>query len=109
MPKDTHFMSTCKYKTIVLYIILSTMLHANEESNCTQEMVGLLEEVSTYAIDEKVNINDLPSTVEVMRQQELVELGINTIAEALTLLSGVEISLNSTGQPQWRLVKPRTT
>ena len=92
-------MSTCKYKTIVLYIILSTMLHANEESNCTQEMVGLLEEVSTYAIDEKVNINDLPSTVEVMRQQELVELGINTIAEALTLLSGVEISLNSTGQP----------
>jgi len=62
--------------------------------------LGLLEsfeEVSSIATKTKLNVDDMPSTVNVLRGEQLQRLGINNLAEALALLPGIEMDRTPVG------------
>jgi iron complex outermembrane receptor protein len=62
--------------------------------------LGLLEsfeEVSSIATKTKLNVDDMPSTVNVLKSSQLRQLGINNLAEALAILPGIEMDRTPIG------------
>ena len=62
--------------------------------------LGLLEsfeEVSSIATKTKLNVDDMPSTVNVLKASQLQLLGINNLAEALAFLPGIEMDRTAIG------------
>jgi iron complex outermembrane receptor protein len=57
----------------------------------------LLEDVSKDIQASKLNVDDTPSVISVLKHEELQLLGIKTLFEALSILPGVETSINQIG------------
>lgn len=55
------------------------------------------EEVSEIATKTKLNIDDMPAFVSILRENDLKQMGVRDAYEALSLIPGVEVSMENTG------------
>lgn len=69
-----------------------------------EDFLATLENINQQVEEQKINADYTPSTVTVLRHQELEELGIRDLHEALTLIPGMESNVNHVG---WREVTIR--
>lgn len=69
-----------------------------------EDFLATLENINKEVEEQKINADYTPSTVTVLRRQELEELGIQNLHEALTLIPGMESNVNHVG---WREVTIR--
>lgn len=89
-----------KFLKIILPIFISMKLVANENELLDFNLEDDLNEISTIATKTKLNIDKMPSIVTILRGNELKLLGYNTLYEAISLLPGVELSIEPTGAKQ---------
>jgi len=71
-----------------------------EEAAFGQMFQQGLVETSIIATQTHLNVDDLPAFVSILRQDELVKLGIEDVYEALCLVPGVEPFMESSGARQ---------
>lgn len=64
------------------------------------ELLGVLDEQTELATKSKLNVDFVPGMVTVLHGGDLLARGVRTVAEALTLIPGVEMSMGSDGQQQ---------
>lgn len=64
------------------------------------ELLDVLEEQTELATKSKLNLDFVPGMVTVLHGGDLLAHGVRTVAEALTLIPGVEMSMGSDGQTQ---------
>ena len=86
-------------KSIAVHTILLaalTTLYA-EETNNIGDFETLLEDVSEIATKKSLNVDYLPSVVTVIDAQTYRDAGIQTIAEALDMLPGIQMQLSPMG------------
>lgn len=86
-------------KSVLLYgIVLSmlTMAYA-DELDSGKELESLLDNASDIATKKSLNVDYLPSVVTVIDAQTYIDAGIQTIAEALDMLPGIQMQLSPTG------------
>jgi outer membrane receptor for ferrienterochelin and colicin len=86
-------------RTILLHSIIVSMLclaHADETNN-NQEFESLLDNVSELATKKSLNVDYLPSVVTIIDGSTYTDSGIQTIAEALDMLPGIQMQLSPMG------------
>lgn len=64
------------------------------------ELLGVLDEQTELATKSKLNVDFVPGMVTVLHGGDLLARGVRTVAEALSLIPGVEMSIGSDGQHQ---------
>ncbi|MFA6187881.1 MAG: TonB-dependent receptor [Sulfuricurvum sp.] len=81
-------------------VILSmlTMAYA-DELDTSKDMESLLDNASNVAIKKSLNVDYLPSVVTVIDAQTYRDAGIQTIAEALDMLPGIQMQISPMGYP----------
>lgn len=62
-----------------------------------ERLMGTLDEVSALATKSRLNIDDTPAIMSVLRGDDLERYGVATLHEALTLLPGIEGTMNTVG------------
>lgn len=82
-----------------LFLLSGLLLHANDIV-IEDDFLKSLQEVSEIASKTKLNIDDMPALVTILHAQRLNMLGIQTLYEALTLVPGVELSMEASGAKQ---------
>ena len=70
---------------------------APNDSGTDNEIISILDDATTTVTRSRLNVDYTPSVVTVLEHQQLKSLGINTLFEALSILPGVETSINQTG------------
>lgn len=63
----------------------------------SSELSELLKEAEDTATDLKLNIDDMPSSIKVLREDDFRLVGARTLFEALSILPGIELSMLSQG------------
>ena len=86
-------------KKIIISCIAMSLLLSATEIDFETDFLNSLDEVSEIATKSKLNIDDAPAFVTVLQQQKLLNLGANTIYEALAYVPGVQLSMESSGVP----------
>jgi len=87
-------------KNISLAVLLIPfMLYANEVS-LDDDFLASLDEVSDIASKSKLNIDDMPAFVTILQGKKLELLGVENVYEALSLVPGVELSMEASGAKQ---------
>jgi len=86
-------------KYLFILVVSYSLLFSNENLDFEDEFLQGLEEVSEIATKTKLNIDDSPSFVTVLRSDKLLKLGVNDVFEALSLVPGVQLKRESTGVP----------
>lgn len=86
-------------KYILILLILSKILIANEEFDIESDFINSLEEVSDIATKTKLNIDDTPSFVTVLHSNKLQKIGIDNVFEALAQVPGVQLKRELSGVP----------
>lgn len=61
------------------------------------ELLSLLDDATEMVTHSKLNIDDTPSVISVITQQQLHSLGFKTLFDALSILPGIETSVNQLG------------
>lgn len=87
------------------FLTASTLLASNEMKIAMMDDFELslmegLEEVSDIATKTKLNIDRTPAFITILYRETLETQGIDTIYEALSLIPGVELSIEATGAKQ---------
>ncbi len=62
-------------------------------------MLSVLEEETEIATKTKMNADYIPGVVTILHGEHLKAMGIHTVAEALTLVPGIQLSRNKSGEP----------
>ena len=70
-----------------------------EDQEALMELLEILDEETEVATKTRMNNDYVPGVVTVLHGQHLQALGIHTVAEALTLLPGVQLARTDTGEP----------
>lgn len=86
-------------KSILVHSIVLSMLclmHADELNN-NKDFESLLDNISELATKKSLNVDYLPSVVTVIDAQTYRDVGIQTIAEALDMLPGIQMQLSPMG------------
>lgn len=86
-------------KGILLHSVVLSMLclmHADELNN-NKDFESLLDNVSDLATKKSLNVDYLPSVVTVIDAQTYSDAGIQTIAEALDMLPGIQMQISQVG------------
>ncbi len=83
-------------KLLLLPFLCISLIHA-EEFSLEDDLLSSLDEVSTIASKTKLNIDDMPAFVTILKGSNLELLGIQDLYEALSLVPGVEISMEGSG------------
>ncbi len=81
-------------------ILLLCHVIINEMEAATPEESSLLEalrEASAIAYEKRLNIDDIPEFVTVLRREKLRALGISNLFEALSLVPGIQTSIMQNG------------
>lgn len=79
-------------------LVLSAILYnATASSTVEDDFLSTLETVNKEVHEKKLNIDHTPSTISVLRYDDLVEVGIKNLQEALSLIPGVETTINNIG------------
>lgn len=87
------------YKSVLLHSVISSMLcltYANDVDS-SNELDSLLGSMSELATKNSLNVDYLPSVVTVIDAQTYRDAGIQTIAEALDMLPGIQMQLSPMG------------
>ena len=80
-------------------LFLPFMLLMADDMQIEDDFLESLNEVSEIATKTKLNIDDTPSFVTVLLSEELQEIGVNNIFEALVLVPGVQLKREASGVP----------
>lgn len=86
-------------KSILLHSVVLSMLclaHADELDN-NKDFESLLDNASELATKKSLNVDYLPSVVTIIDAQTYTDAGIQTIAEALDMLPGIQMQLSPMG------------
>lgn len=83
-------------KTIISFLC-TVSLFSNESIELQSDFNNLLEELTSIATHSKVNIDYLPSVVNVVSNTKIENSGAKNLLEVLNLVSGVDISMTSIG------------
>jgi outer membrane cobalamin receptor len=86
-------------KGILLHSVLLSMLcltHANE-TDYNEDLESLLNNASDLATKKSLNVDYLPSVVTIIDAQTYRDAGIQTIAEALDMLPGIQMQISQVG------------
>lgn len=86
-------------KSMLLHSVLLavlTVLHG-QEAEGSGDFETLLDNVSDIATKKSLNVDYLPSVVTVIEAQTFQDAGIQTIAEALDMLPGIQMQLSPMG------------
>ena len=86
-------------KSILLHSVVLSMLclvHASETDKA-QDIESLLDNVSELATKKSLNVDYLPSVVTIIDGNTYRDAGIQTIAEALDMLPGIQMQLSPMG------------
>ncbi len=74
---------------------------ASSQNDSYEELFSQgLEETSEIAANTRLNIDYIPAFVTILQQEQLLQLGIDTVYEAMALVPGVELFMESTGAKQ---------
>ena len=87
------------YKSAFLYSIIASILcltYANDVDTAN-DLDALVDSMSELATKKSLNVDYLPSVVTVIDAQTYTDAGIQTIAEALDMLPGIQMQLSTTG------------
>ena len=76
-------------------VVVSTALHG--ENMAENDFVAILDDATAAVTKSKLNVDYTPSVVSVLTHKEMNSLGIKTLFEALSILPGVETSVNQLG------------
>jgi iron complex outermembrane receptor protein len=82
-------------KKINISILICTTLMANSAD--MSDFDALLKDATQKITESKLNIDYTPSVISVLKHEQLSLLGVKTLFEALSLLPGVETSINQVG------------
>ncbi|MDP2077583.1 MAG: Plug domain-containing protein, partial [Sulfuricurvum sp.] len=86
-------------KSILVHSIVVSMLclaHADElDSN--KDLESLLDNASDLATQKSLNVDYLPSVVTIIDASTYIDAGIQTIAEALDMLPGIQMQISQVG------------
>jgi len=82
---------------LVVSFLLSSLLVANDGSKYDEMFLDSLNEVSAIATKTKLNVDDMPAFVTILHREKMESLGISSVYEALGLVPGVELSMESSG------------
>lgn len=82
----------------ILFISLTMTLFAKElGDDFFKELQNDLDKYSKIAIETKQNVDYMPYVVSVLKNEDMVKLGILSLREALSLIPGVDISVGMAG------------
>jgi len=88
-----------KFIVILSLWLLPILVHADDVAN--PEMAQLLQndmqEYSRIATQTKQNVDYMPYIISAWSSNELSQLGVNTLREALSLVPGVDLSIGTVG------------
>ncbi len=87
-------------KRFMLIGLLFPLLLTANEISLEDDFLASLDEVSDIASKSKLNIDDMPAFVTILQGKKLELLGIHNIYEALSLVPGVELSMEASGAKQ---------
>lgn len=79
--------------------ILLAMNMEGEDQEALLELLEVLEEETEIATKTKMNSDYVPGLVTVLHGEHLETLGIRTVAEAMSLVPGVQLTRLATGEP----------
>lgn len=87
------------YKTLFLYSVIASILcltHA-DDGDSANDLDALVGSMSEHATKKSLNVDYLPSVVTVIDAQTYRDAGIQTIAEALDMLPGIQMQISQVG------------
>src|SRR5688572_6072838 len=70
-----------------------------DDAALQQELLQVLQEETEIATRTKLNADYVPGIVSVLHGEELEKLGMRTVWEAMSLVPGVESTINNFGNP----------
>lgn len=82
-----------------MYCLALPLLATASSIDFEADFLSSLDEVTEIATKTKLNIDDAPAFVTVLQQNKLLNLGANTIYDALAYVPGVQLSMESSGVP----------
>jgi len=94
------------YKKISLLLLSFNILMATPNNGATPDInysesfLDALDEATDIATRTKLNIDDVPAFVSILRNDELEKYGFDNLYEALSIIPGVELSIESSGARQ---------
>ncbi|ADC61594.1 TonB-dependent receptor plug domain-containing protein [Allochromatium vinosum] len=62
------------------------------------ELLAILDEATELATKNRINVDYVPGIMTVLDRAEMLALGVRTVADALTLIPGVLVERNGTGE-----------
>lgn len=62
------------------------------------ELLAVLDEATELATKNRINVDYVPGIMTVLERAEMLALGVRTVADALTLIPGVLVERNGTGE-----------
>jgi len=84
---------------IFTFLFLLSFIALAEDIEFETDFLQSLDEVSEIATKTKLNIDDTPSFVTVLRHDKLKKLGVSNLFEALSLVPGVQLQKELSGVP----------
>jgi iron complex outermembrane receptor protein len=92
-------MDTKMKKHLLTFLFILSFLQAQEPQEITLEddFLKSLDDVSEIATKTKLNIDETPSFVTVLRSEKLKKLGVRNIFEALAFVPGVQLKKEASG------------
>jgi len=92
-------------KTSILLFMCGILLasptqNTDVDINFNESFLDALQEATDLATRTKLNIDEVPAFISILRNDELERYGFNNLSEALSIIPGVELSIESTGVRQ---------
>ena len=82
----------------VFFLALNTLgAEADLPLQPENELLSLFDDATEMVTHSRLNIDDTPSVISVIDQQQLRSLGFKTLFDALSILPGIETSVNQLG------------
>ncbi|MBK1648166.1 TonB-dependent receptor plug domain-containing protein [Rhabdochromatium marinum] len=69
-----------------------------EPQSLESQILGVLADATEIATKTRMNADYVPGIVTILRREEMLALGVRTVAEALTLVPGVTVNLRNDGR-----------
>lgn len=87
--------------TILLSVspLLAADQLSNEDEQELNQLIKLLDKHTEIATQTRMNADYIPGMVTVLQGKDLETRGIRSLAEALTLVPGIDVSINNSGTP----------
>ena len=86
-------------KYLFILVVAYSLLFSGDDLDFKDDFLQSLDEVSEIATKTKLNIDDSPSFVSVLRRDKLLKLGVDNVFEALGLVPGVQLKREKSGVP----------